>query len=220
MKHEIRVWDLPTRLFHWMLALCIVLGVIFVKIGGNAMQWHAYCGYIALALVLFRIIWGFAGSWHARFANFVPSPKRLIAYLKGVTAEGLGHNPLGALSVIALLLAVLLQASTGLFADDDIFFQGPLAKYVSNATVGFLTSVHRFNQYIIMALVALHIGAIFFYQIYKKESLIGPMITGDKKVLVTSAVLVSTESIDTGKQRLAALVIFVTVGVGLYYLTK
>ncbi len=220
MKHDIRVWDLPTRLFHWMLALCIVLGVVFVKIGGNAMQWHAYCGYIALALVLFRIIWGFAGSWHARFANFVPSPKRLIAYLKGETAEGLGHNPLGALSVIALLLAVLLQASTGLFADDDIFFQGPLAKYVSNATVAFLTSVHRFNQYIIMALVALHIGAIIFYQIYKKESLIGPMITGDKKVLVTNEVSVSTESIDTGKQRLAALAIFVTVGVGLYYLTK
>jgi cytochrome b len=218
VKHEIRVWDLPTRLFHWTLTLCIVLGIIFVKIGGNAMQWHAYCGYLALALVVFRIIWGFAGSWHARFANFVPSPKRLVAYLKGETAGGLGHNPLGGLSVIALLLAVLLQASTGLFADDDIFFQGPLTKYVSNATVAFLTSIHRFNQYIIMALVALHIGAILFYQIYKKESLFGPMITGDKKILVTNEVSVSTESIDTGKQRLAALVIFVAVGVGLYYL--
>jgi cytochrome b len=218
VKHEIRVWDLPTRLFHWTLTLCIVLGIIFVKIGGNAMQWHAYCGYLALALVVFRIIWGFAGSWHARFANFVPSPKRLVAYLKGETAGGLGHNPLGGLSVIALLLAVLLQASTGLFADDDIFFQGPLTKYVSNATVAFLTSIHRFNQYIIMALVALHIGAILFYQIYKKESLVGPMITGDKKILVTNEVSVSTESIDTGKQRLAALVIFVAVGVGLYYL--
>jgi cytochrome b len=218
VKHEIRVWDLPTRLFHWTLTLCIVLGIIFVKIGGNAMQWHAYCGYLALALVVFRIIWGFAGSWHARFANFVPSPKRLVAYLKGETAGGLGHNPLGGLSVIALLLAVLLQASTGLFADDDIIFQGPLTKYVSNATVAFLTSIHRFNQYIIMALVALHIGAILFYQIYKKESLVGPMITGDKKILVTNEVSVSTESIDTGKQRLAALVIFVAVGVGLYYL--
>jgi cytochrome b len=218
VRHEIRVWDLPTRLFHWTLTLCIVLGIIFVKIGGNAMQWHAYCGYLALALVVFRIIWGFAGSWHARFANFVPSPKRLVAYLKGETAGGLGHNPLGGLSVIALLLAVLLQASTGLFADDDIFFQGPLTKYVSNATVAFLTSIHRFNQYIIMALVALHIGAILFYQIYKKESLVGPMITGDKKILVTNEVSVSTESIDTGKQRLAALVIFVAVGVGLYYL--
>ena len=184
------------------------------------MQWHAYCGYIALALVLFRIIWGFLGSWHSRFANFIPTPKRLIAYLRGGMGDSLGHNPLGALSVIALLLAVLIQASTGLFADDDIFFQGPFAKYVSNATVAFLTSMHRFNQYIIMALVALHIGAIIFYQIYKKESLIGPMITGDKKVLVTNEVSVSTESIDTGKQRLAALAIFVTVGVGLYYLTK
>ena len=218
MKHEIRVWDLPTRLFHWMLALCIVLGVVFVKIGGNAMQWHAYCGYIALALVLFRIIWGFAGSWHARFAIFVPSPKRLIAYLKGETAEGLGHNPLGALSVIALLLAVLLQASTGLFADDDIFFQGPLAKYVSNATVAFLTSVHRFNQYIIMALVALHIGAILFYQFYKKESLVAPMITGDKNGEEACGGTAPPEPIDTGKPRLVALTIFIAVGLGLYYL--
>jgi cytochrome b len=218
VKHEIRVWDLPTRLFHWTLALCIVLGIIFVKIGGNAMQWHAYCGYIALALIVFRIIWGFAGSWHARFANFVPSPKRLVAYLRGETAGGLGHNPLGALSVIALLLAVLIQACTGLFTDDDIFFQGPFAKYVSNATVAFLTSMHRFNQYIIMALVALHIGAILFYQFYKKESLVAPMITGDKDGEEAFGGTAPSEPIDTGKQRLAALAIFVAVGVGLYYL--
>lgn len=218
MKQKIRVWDLPIRLFHWALALCVVLGIIFVKIGGNAMQWHAYCGYIALALVLFRIIWGFLGSWHSRFANFIPTPKRLIAYLRGGMGDSLGHNPLGALSVIALLLAVLIQASTGLFADDDIFFQGPFAKYVSNATVAFLTSMHRFNQYIIMALVALHIGAILFYQFYKKESLVAPMITGDRNGEEAFGGTASPEPIDTGKQRLVALTIFIAVGLGLYYL--
>lgn len=181
------------------------------------MQWHAYCGYIALALVFFRIIWGFLGSWHSRFANFIPTPKRLIAYLRGGMGDSLGHNPLGALSVIALLLAVLIQASTGLFADDDIFFQGPFAKYVSNATVAFLTSMHRFNQYIIMALVALHIGAILFYQFYKKESLVAPMITGDKNGEEAFGGSAPPEPIDTGKQRLVALTIFIAVGLVLYY---
>ncbi|MEY3865369.1 MAG: hypothetical protein RL234_860 [Pseudomonadota bacterium] len=117
------------------------------------MQWHAYCGYIALALVLFRIIWGFLGSWHSRFANFIPTPKRLIAYLRGGMGDSLGHNPLGALSVIALLLAVLIQASTGLFADDDIFFQGPFAKYVSNATVAFLTSCIAYRRHSFLSIL-------------------------------------------------------------------
>lgn len=217
MKQRIRVWDLPVRLFHWVLAVCIILGIIFVKIGGNAIEWHAYCGYTALVLVLFRIIWGFVGSWHARFANFIPSPQSLFAYLQGQSNGGIGHNPLGAFSVIALLLAILVQAMTGLFADDDIFFQGPLAKYVSNANVALLTSVHRFNQYILFALITLHLAAIFFYQLYKKERLIEPMITGDKQIEEVNTV---SESIDTSKQRLAALVIFLLIGVGLYYLIR
>jgi cytochrome b len=217
VKQRIRVWDLPVRLFHWVLAVCIILGIIFVKIGGNAIEWHAYCGYTALVLVLFRIIWGFVGSWHARFANFIPSPQSLFAYLQGQSNGGIGHNPLGAFSVIALLLAILVQAMTGLFADDDIFFQGPLAKYVSNANVALLTSVHRFNQYILFALITLHLAAIFFYQLYKKERLIEPMITGDKQIEEVNTV---SESIDTSKQRLAALVIFLLIGVGLYYLIR
>jgi cytochrome b len=217
VKQRIRVWDLPVRLFHWALAVCIILGIIFVKIGGNAIEWHAYCGYTALVLVLFRIIWGFVGSWHARFTNFIPSAQSLFAYLKGQSNGGIGHNPLGAFSVIALLLAILVQALTGLFADDDIFFQGPLAKYISNANVALLTSVHRFNQYIIFALITLHLVAIFFYQLYKKERLIEPMITGDKQIEGVNTV---SESIDTGKQRLLALIIFLLVGVGLYYLIR
>ena len=216
MNKTVRVWDLPVRLFHWALALSIVLGIIFVKIGGNAIEWHAYCGYITLTLVMFRIIWGFVGSWHARFLNFVPSPKRLIAYLRGQTDGGLGHNPLGAFSVLALLFVVLIQALTGLFADDDIFFQGPLAKYASNSTVAFLTSVHHFNQYIIFALIGLHLLAIVYYLLVKKDNLIKPMITGDKNAPAN----ISSQAVDTARQRLAALMILLGLSIGLYYLIR
>jgi cytochrome b len=211
----VRVWDLPTRLFHWALAICVVLGIVFVKIGGNAIQWHAYCGYTALALILFRVIWGFVGSWHARFANFIPSPSKLIAFLRGQVDGGLGHNPLGALSVIALLIIVLIQALTGLFTDDDIFFQGPFARYVSNSTVALFTSIHRFNQYLIFALVGLHIAAISYYYFVKRENLVGPMVTGDK---LTSIVPKSREIIDSSRQRMLALAIFLLIILGLYSL--
>ncbi len=215
MSTPVRIWDLPTRLFHWALAICIVLGIVFVKIGGNAIQWHAYCGYTALALILFRVIWGFVGSWHARFANFIPSPSKLIAFLRGQVDGGLGHNPLGALSVIALLIIVLIQALTGLFTDDDIFFQGPFARYVSNSTVALFTSIHRFNQYLIFALVGLHIAAISYYYFVKRENLVGPMVTGDK---LTSIVPKSREIIDSSRQRMLALAIFLLIILGLYSL--
>ncbi len=215
MSTPVRVWDLPTRLFHWALAICVVLGIVFVKIGGNAIQWHAYCGYTALALILFRVIWGFVGSWHARFANFIPSPSKLIAFLRGQVDGGLGHNPLGALSVIALLIVVLIQALTGLFTDDDIFFQGPFARYVSNSTVALFTSIHRFNQYLIFALVGLHIAAISYYYFVKRENLVGPMVTGDK---LTSIVPKSREIIDSSRQRMLALAIFLLIILGLYSL--
>ena len=215
MSTPVRVWDLPTRLFHWALAICVVLGIVFVKIGGNAIQWHAYCGYTALALILFRVIWGFVGSWHARFANFIPSPSKLIAFLRGQVDGGLGHNPLGALSVIALLIIVLIQALTGLFTDDDIFFQGPFARYVSNSTVALFTSIHRFNQYLIFALVGLHIAAISYYYFVKRENLVGPMVTGAK---LTSIVPKSREIIDSSRQRMLALAIFLLIILGLYSL--
>ncbi len=215
MNIPVRIWDLPTRIFHWALAICIVLGIVFVKIGGNAIQWHAYCGYAALVLILFRVIWGFVGSWHARFANFIPSPSKLNAFLRGQVDGGLGHNPLGALSVIALLTVILIQALTGLFADDDIFFQGPFAKYVSNSTVALLTSIHRFNQYLIFALVGLHIAAISYYYFVKRENLIRPMITGDKSIATKAPLEVE---IDSFRQRMIALAVFLLISLGLYIL--
>ena len=157
MKKIIRVWDLPIRLFHWLLVLCVVLSFITVKIGGNAMEFHALIGYCVLTLVIFRVCWGLVGSHHARFIHFVPSPKGLVNYILGKTKAGLGHNPLGALSVLALLVSLGLQATTGLFANDDIAFEGPFAKYVSNDMVQFLTSIHYFNEKVLIILIALHL---------------------------------------------------------------
>lgn len=180
----IRVWDLPTRLFHWVLVLLVVFSIVSAKIGGNWLDWHMRSGYCILALVLFRIMWGFAGSHHARFANFVRPPSAIVSYLRGMrdgsAAAQAGHNPLGALSVVAVLLVLLLQASSGLFANDSIASEGPLAKLVSSASSDLLTRVHKINQYVIFALIALHLAAIAYYYFAKRENLVVPMFTGDK----------------------------------------
>jgi len=222
MKRTLRIWDLPTRLFHWFLVICIAGAVIFVNIGGYWMQWHAYCGYAALSLILFRVLWGFIGAVHSRFTTFVPSPQRLIDFLSGRQGSGLGHNPLGSLSVIALLLVVGFQASTGLFTDDDIAFQGPLAKYVPNATVSLLSSIHALNSNILFGLIGLHLLAIAYYQWVKRESILMPMIQGDKDVdverdgngLPAKALIASK---DGALQRLTALVSLCAIALLLLY---
>jgi cytochrome b len=222
MKKTLRIWDLPTRLFHWLLVVCIAGAVICVNIGGNLMQWHAYFGYAVLSLILFRVLWGFIGAVHSRFTTFVPSPQRLIAFLSGKAGSGLGHNPLGSLSVIALLLVVGIQAGTGLFTDDDIAFQGPLAKYVPNATVSLLGSVHALNSNILFGLIGLHLLAIAYYQWVKRESIVLPMIQGDKEVDVEqdgnglpASVLIASK--DGARQRLTAFVSLCAIAFLLLY---
>ena len=182
MNKIIRVWDLPLRLFHWLLVLCIIGSIISVNLGGNAMEWHAYFGYSILTLLIFRIIWGFIGSTHARFTSFFPYPKSIQNYLQGKAPKVLGHNPLGAMSVFALLLVLSIQAITGLFVDDEIAFQGPLAKYVSNSTVSLLSVVHEWNHWLIYALITIHVAAILYYKKFRGEDLITPMISGDKEI--------------------------------------
>lgn len=182
MKKTIRIWDLPIRCFHWLLVACIAASFITVKLGGNAMQWHAYAGYCALTLIIFRICWGFAGSYHARFLSFIPSPLSLMAYIKGNTKAVLGHSPLGSLSVLGLLFSVGLQAVTGLFANDDIAFEGPFAKYVSESTVQLLMYIHRSNEIVLIVLISLHLLAIAYYYKFKRENLIRPMLIGDKEI--------------------------------------
>lgn len=176
----VRVWDLPTRLFHWLLAACVAGSLVSVSLGGNAIGWHFRFGYAIMALLLFRVLWGLVGPRYARFSAFPPSPAAALRYLRGERNDSPGHNPLGALSVYALLAALALQVGTGLFATDDIMWDGPLKALVSNATGEWLTRLHRINRFVVIALVALHLAAIAWYVRVRKESLVRPMITGDK----------------------------------------
>ena len=185
MAYRVRVWDLPTRLFHWLLVTCVVALVVTGKVGGNATEWHARLGYTVLALLLFRLVWGFVGGRWSRFRSFLYTPGHVKAYLGGRPHPDhlVGHNPLGAGSVFAMLVVLLAQAGTGLFADDEIAFTGPLNRFVSTARGLALTSYHRnVGQWLVYALVALHLAAIVFYVRRKRQVLVRPMITGDKEV--------------------------------------
>ncbi|CAL92707.1 cytochrome b/b6 domain-containing protein [Azoarcus olearius] len=180
-KKLIRVWDLPTRLFHWLLLALVVAAFVTGMIGGNFIVWHGWLGIAISGLLAFRLTWGLVGSTYARFAHFVPGPQRILAYLRGHW-RGVGHNPLGALSVLALLGVLAFQVGSGLVANDDIAFSGPLAPLVSEEVGAWLTGLHRQNIWVILALVGLHVGAIVFYVRAKKDNLVKPMITGMKEV--------------------------------------
>ena len=223
MKKIIRVWDLPIRLFHWLLVLCIVGSVVSVNIGGNAMEWHAYFGYSILVLLLFRIVWGFIGSTHARFASFFPSKENLLNYLSGKSPRVLGHNPLGAISVFALLFVLSVQVFTGLFVDDEIAFQGPLSKYVSNSMVSIFSQIHEGNQFLIYTFIAIHIAAIVYYRKIKGEDLIGPMFSGDKEIDPSEEAKylpadLGRPSKDGFMQRMLALILLSVIAVAVGYL--
>ncbi len=180
----IRVWDIPVRLFHWLLVLLVIALFVTGKLGGNWLEWHQRAGVGVIGLVLFRVIWGFVGSTHARFASFLRGPSAVFAYVKNLRQRPLphdiGHNPMGALSVVAMLLVLLAQAVLGLFANDDIMLEGPYARLVSKETSDFLTKLHKLNADVIIGLVCLHLAAIAFAYFYKKENLVKPMFTGEK----------------------------------------
>ena len=179
-----RVWDLPTRLFHWLLAACVLGSVVSAKVGGNAMVWHFRLGYVVFTLLAFRLLWGLVGGRWSRFASFLYPPATLWRYLRGRARPGerleVGHNPLGALSVFALLVLLALQVGTGLVADDEIANLGPLNRYVSSAIGLAATAWHGgWGQGLILALVGLHLAAIAFYTV-RGHGLLGPMVGGDK----------------------------------------
>lgn len=180
---KIRVWDLPVRLFHWALAALVVGSVVTANVGGNAITWHFRCGYAILTLILFRIVWGLVGSRYARFSSFLQRPSVIFAYVRGGDTQAPGHNPLGGLSVLALLAAFLLQAALGLFSNDDIANDGPLVKFISKELSDRITWVHtEVNVYAVYALVALHVAAIAWYRMRRKQDLVTPMLTGDAPV--------------------------------------
>ena len=178
---RIKVWYLPTRIFHWLLFILIVGAIITGKMGGSAIDWHGRFGLATFGLITFRVAWGFIGSSHARFSGFVPRLSSLRAYLRG-DWQGVGHNPLGALSVLALLAMICVQAATGIFSNDDIAFSGPLVDLVDKSLSDWLTGIHRWSINILIALIVLHLAAIVFYTKVKKDNLVRPMLTGWKNV--------------------------------------
>lgn len=215
--HRVRVWDLPTRLFHWGLAASIAGLFVTGYTGGAAMYWHARFGYTVLALLLFRIVWGFVGGKWSRFASFLYSPRRVIRYLRGDEESGLGHNPVGALSVFAMLAMLLVQAGTGLVSDDQISFTGPLNRFITEAQGLAATWFHkRVGQWAIVALIALHIAAITFYLVRRKRNLIQPMIDGDSAPVP----LAQPASRDDAQSRFAALLVFAVCASAVAWLTK
>ncbi len=176
---RIRVWDLPTRVFHWVLALCVVGSFVTVKIGGNAMVWHGRIGVTVVGLLAFRLVWGFVGSTYARFTQFVRGPHAIRDYLRGQW-QGEGHNPLGALSVLAMLATLALLVATGLFANDDIAFEGPLYALVGKEFSDRMAGIHRLIEPLTILLVLAHLCAIAYYVRFRKQTLIMPMVTGWK----------------------------------------
>ena len=203
--HTVRIWDLPTRLFHWTLAAGVIGLVITAKVGGNAMEWHFRLGHLVLALLMFRILWGLLGGRWSRFTAFVYSPARLVRYLRGTghPDDTGGHSPLGALSVFGLLAVLVAQVITGLLSDDEIAFAGPLTRFVSNAVVGQATGYHKdIGQYLVLGLVALHVLAIMYYVLVRKQRLVRPMLNGDKALATPVA-----PSRDDLPSRLLALVL-------------
>jgi cytochrome b len=186
------IWDLPVRVFHWALVLAMVAAFITHRLGPQYFKFHAWSGYAVLVLVAFRIVWGIVGTRHARFIHFVRGPKTIARYMRGREQYFPGHNPLGALMVVALLLALLVQSVTGLFGNDEIFNVGPLYGYVDNELSLRLTSLHQQLFYWIAAAVALHILAVIVYRIFKKEKLVEAMLTGRKDGIVAGHAIASS----------------------------
>ena len=211
-----RVWDLPVRLIHISLLLAVTGSWLTHELEGDWFTWHVRCGYAVLILVGTRLIWGVVGTRHARFASFVRGPRAIIAYvraMRGGAAPGIaGHNPLGALMVLLLLALLLMQALTGLFANDEIIDAGPLVGYVSDALSKRLTGLHHQIFDLIIVAVALHVAAALFYLFVKRQNLIRPMITG-----VKPAADVPPDEAITGSRSWLAVLVAAALGALLWY---
>lgn len=207
MSLKVRVWDLPTRIFHWSLVICVIGLVVSGQIGGEALAWHFRLGYATLTLLLFRLVWGLVGGYWSRFASFLYSPARVIRYVRGrdQIESAIGHNPLGSGSVFAMLFFLLAQVATGLISDDEIASSGPLARFVSGSLVSQATAYHtEIGKLILFVLVAIHVGAILFYYFLKREDLVRPMLHGDKEISQPAP-----SSRDDFRSRTVAAVLFV-----------
>ena len=210
---KVRIWDLPTRLFHWSLAALVVFSFTSGKLGGDWLTWHFRSGYAIASLLLFRLLWGFAGSRYARFASFLPSPSRIWRTLRSrkEIEVSVGHSTIGTLSVFSLLIVLLAQVIAGMFANDGTFIEGPWVKFVSSAISDRFSTFHYYNGWLVVALVAVHVTAIVFYLTVQRHDLITPMLTGDK--LGLNAIPAE----DGAAIRLRAAVLLAIAGALVYY---
>jgi cytochrome b len=196
----VRVWDLPVRLFHWTLTLAVIGLVVTGKVGGNAMEWHLRIGYAVFALLLWRLLWGFAGSRWARFSSFTVRPSALARQWRGVRPAGdthAGHSPSSALSVFALLAALSAQVAAGLLSWDDIVqIGGPLNRYVSEAASSRALWFHKaVGQWLVIGLALLHVSAVLFYLAAHRLDLVRPMWHGDKRLADASLAAVDDAAV-------------------------
>jgi len=214
-----RVWDISVRVFHWLLVALIVVSFTTAQIGGNAMRIHEFSGFSILTLVLFRVLWGIFGSTYARFSDFLRHPRQAIEYAKslrrGQPPFYAGHNPLGGWMIVALLLCLLVQTGTGLFANDDVMTEGPLFDWVSKRTSDILSRFHEINFYVLLALITLHVAAALYYLWAKRENLILPLFTGRKQVRQAQAVPEAH-----GGPLWLALLLLAVCAVGVYLLVR
>jgi cytochrome b len=211
-----RVWDWPTRLVHWGLAASILGAYVSNRLGASYFSLHLFFGYATIVLVVFRLIWGVVGTRHARFVNFLEGPRGVLRYVSAVGRKRrtryAGHNPLGALMVITLLLVTGAQAALGLFGNDEIFNLGPFAGLVSKEASLFLTSLHRRLFYVIVFAVVFHIGAVLIHVFVNREPLILAMITGRKP-----ADIVLPEEAIASSRSLLAILLFVALTAALIF---
>ncbi|HEY8287737.1 MAG TPA: cytochrome b/b6 domain-containing protein [Acetobacteraceae bacterium] len=186
---RVRVWDAPTRLFHWAIVVLVCTSWVTQYVG--RMEWHMLSGYTILTLLLFRLAWGFAGSDTARFGRFLKSPLAAVRHLSHLARREpdteIGHNPAGGWMVLVMLALLLVQAGTGLFSNDDVMTEGPLMHLVGNKWSAWLTGIHDLNFTLIEIAVALHVLAILTYALLKRQNLLGPMFTGRKWLPATTS---------------------------------
>ena len=213
----LKIWDIPVRIFHWSLVVLFATAYVTNALGTNYFKYHLWSGYAIIVLVSFRIVWGVIGTYHARFINFVRNPittiKYAISVFKKTDKHYAGHNPLGAIMVVVLLAAILTQAITGLFTNDEIFNLGPLYGYISDDLSLSLTSLHRKLFYWILGAVVLHIIAVLVHVFFKRDNIIKSMFTGEK----AKKGLNGEKSIRSSRIWLA-LIIVVAVALGLAWI--
>lgn len=208
-KAGVRIWDLPTRLFHWVLALTLTGSWVTQELGLKWMEWHISLGYTALFLVTFRIFWGVAGPRHARFASFVARPARVWRYarawLAGDPPRFAGHNPLGGWAILAMLSLTLVQAVSGLFNSDEILYAGPWHYAAPSSFTDRMAALHGLNFNLLAGLVLLHLAAVAIYWLRWRSNLVRAMWTGRKRRDEVDP----TQAIDSSRLLLALILMIV-----------